>query len=120
METSGSGATLPYRVVNESHTLLAFQQPGNAHWDLLGAGESCGYVFDAPDGERALRLYARDPAASFHLRSEPYRLDRLGRCEEMRVDSRLGCETDIVIGALAPDEAVLLTKACRTVGLVSM
>ena len=66
---TASGGMLPYRVANDSNMLLAFKQPGSAHWDLLGCGESCAYVLDLPDGERSLRVYARDPAARWQVLS---------------------------------------------------
>ena len=74
------GLSLPYNVVNDSAMLLAFKQPGSAHWDLLGSGESCSYVLDAPDESHSLRLYARDPAARWQvLLGEPFKLDRIGQ-----------------------------------------
>ena len=56
------GLPLPYRVSNSSAALLAFRQLGCPHWDLLGGGEACEYLWDDPTATRALELRSRDPS----------------------------------------------------------
>lgn len=54
---------LPYRLSNESKSLVAIRQHGVAGpaWELLGAGEACDYVPDASTGPQALDLLACSP-----------------------------------------------------------
>ncbi len=53
---SAAGLQLPHRLLNDSSLLVAFRQCGCEHWDLLGSGESCAYVWDAPEATHALQV----------------------------------------------------------------
>ena len=57
---------LPFKVVNRSDSLIAFRQQNCDHWDLLGAAESCDYMWDDPLGTRALQIYGCD-ATGLHF-----------------------------------------------------
>ena len=113
---TATGLVLPYRVANDSNMLLAFKQPGSAHWDLLGCGELCGYVLDLPDGERSLRVYARDPSARWQVLSESYDLTGIGPGADIRADSgpeRPWEHGTWQHGTLRPEDALLLSTACK-------
>ena len=71
-KTAGAQALqLPHRVVNDSLLLVAFRQPGCEQWDMLGGGEACDYVWDAPEAQHAVQLRAYDPSGSWHATSAP-------------------------------------------------
>ena len=70
------GLPLPYRVSNSSAALLAFRQLGCPHWDLLGGGEACEYLWDDPTATRALELRSRDPSGSFYSAASSVALEK--------------------------------------------
>ena len=110
---SAAGLQLPHRLLNDSSLLVAFRQCGCEHWDLLGSGESCAYVWDAPEAPHALQvcplsappphpphpphpppsartrqLCAYDPAGGWHATSpaSAYSLERLERCADLKLE----------------------------------
>eukprot|EP00966_Prymnesium_polylepis_P245708 5683902-Prymnesium_polylepis.2 len=84
---------LPYRVANESDLLIAFRQHGCAHWDLLGGGESCEYIWDDPRATHALQLHASDVTGTAIAHSVPaaYFLDRTEPCTDLRLEPVRRC-----------------------------
>jgi len=102
---------LPYRICNGSELLIAFRQHGSTHWDLLGGGETCEYIWDDPRATRALQVHACDATGTSMANSLPaaYHLDRVERCPELKLDPR---HSDITSAFASPKDAVLLTVAC--------
>ena len=91
--------------------LVAFRQPGCEQWDLLGGGEACDYVWDAPEAQHAVQLRAYDPSGSWHATSAPtaYSLERLELCPDLRLEP-LPAPPDARHAAYL--EEVLLSVAC--------
>jgi len=88
---------LPFKVVNQSDSLVAFRQHGCDCWDLLGAAESCDYTWDDPLGTRALQLYACDAMGSHAGMSAPgaYTFARstagkVTACPDLKLEGRQG------------------------------
>ena len=103
---------LPYRVCNESDLLIAFRQHGSSHWDLLGGGEACEYIWDDPRATHALQLHAADATGTAIANSVPaaYHLDRVDlACADLKLDPR---HADPSCNFVSPNDTMLLSVAC--------
>ena len=103
---------LPYRVCNESDLLIAFRQHGSSHWDLLGGGEACEYIWDDPRATHALQLHAADATGTAIANSVPaaYHLDRVDlACADLKLDPR---HADPSCNFVSPTDTMLLSVAC--------
>ena len=114
--------SLPYRISNRSDALLvAFRQAGCAHWDLLGAGESCDYIWDDPLGTRALQVHASDTGGLYCATSAPdaYKLHRQNerdkKCPQLKLQDRIEMDLGQNLRSCAAHTAVLLSAACKLV-----
>eukprot|EP00962_Isochrysis_galbana_P003323 scaffold924_cov99-Isochrysis_galbana.AAC.1 len=103
---------MPFRLVNDSAALLAIQQRGCPHWDLLGARESMGYAPDSTRLPAVLRIHGTDASAAWQADAERALEGDDKADRDVPFEPRGGG----VPGAAARGEALLMGAPCERAG----